>query len=416
MEASGVTDTVGAVIRLLRRKPVTVTRNSRPVERVSREAPPPELKVANAARTRARTLLEEQLSAVPDDAASVSELADRLLRDENDRWTVLTPVAMKTETGARLELQKDGSVFAHQDRAFQDDTYSLVSQCKLKGIMGLRLEVLADSRLPYSGPGWGANGNFLLNELTLEAAPAERPDQARVISLRNPSADFSSGRTVSGYWDIQGTVDGNGGTGWAVYPQLNHDHTAVFELAEPVGEGHPVRLTVRLVHQSVNQSRNLGNLGRFRLSVSGDPAVLDREPKRFAATRLTNPWAKLAAAYHVIGKPQAAERLIAEHPAAARGMDDGYAAAHAWEVAIADSRRALAEHPADPSLMIRLATAYRAADRTREEVPLWAALSSANPKDTLLSLAMAALQAWFGQDQELAVTRQRILPFCKGHR
>ena len=63
--------------------------------------------------------------------------------------------------------------------------------------------------------------------------------------------------------------------------------------------------------------------------------------------------------------------------------------------------------------MIKLAGAYQSAGRTREAVPLLATASAANPKDTLLSLKVAALQAWFGQDREFAATRQRILAFAK---
>ena len=92
---------------------------------------------------------------------------------------------MKTETGARMELQKDGSVFVHQRPPFKNDIYTLVFQSELKDITGLRLEVLADSRLPQGGPGWSENGNFVLSELTLQAAPAESPDKARAIVLRN---------------------------------------------------------------------------------------------------------------------------------------------------------------------------------------------------------------------------------------
>src|SRR5262249_20175653 len=54
--------------------------------------------------------------------------------------------------------------------------------------------------------------------------------------------------------------------------------------------------------------------------------------------------------------------------------------------------------------------------RIREAVPHLATMASANPKDTLLSLKVAALQAWFGQEKELAATRQRILTFAKGTR
>jgi eukaryotic-like serine/threonine-protein kinase len=52
--------------------------------------------------------------------------------------------------------------------------------------------------------------------------------------------------------------------------------------------------------------------------------------------------------------------------------------------------------------------------RTREAVPLMATASSANPGETVLSLKVAALQAWFGEDKELAATRQRILTFALG--
>jgi hypothetical protein len=39
--------------------------------------------------------------------------------------------------------------------------------------------------------------------------------------------------------------------------------------------------------------------------------------------------------------------------------------------------------------------------------------SAAHPQDTLLSLKVAALQAWFGQDGDFAATRQRIFVFAK---
>jgi WD40 repeat protein/serine/threonine protein kinase/tetratricopeptide (TPR) repeat protein len=61
-----------------------------------------------------------------------------------------------------------------------------------------------------------------------------------------------------------------------------------------------------------------------------------------------------------------------------------------------------------------LRQAYLSAGRTREAVPHMAKVSAANPGDTEFSLQVAALQAWFGQDKELAATRQRVLAFAKG--
>jgi WD40 repeat protein/tetratricopeptide (TPR) repeat protein len=340
---------------------------------------------------KAQALYQRALEADPDDELVASGLAQVLLdqhKQENPaRWVVLTPVEMKTETGARMELQEDGSVFVHQNQPFQDDTYSLVFPTEGKGITGLRLEVLADSRLPGGGPGWGTtNGNFWLNEVTLEAAPPGSPDRAKAIPLRTAWADFSQvdygGPGVQGAvdGDVRRAVDGKAGTGWAVYPEVNRDHTAVFELAEEIGGGPTSQLTVRLIHQRFKQNQNLGNLGRFRLSVSGSPAPLDWERKHAAATNLADPWHRLAAAYHVIGNQPALDELLRHHPAAEFGI----------------------------------AQLYVAAGRTREAVALLARASAANPQDTTLSLRVAALQAWYGQEKELAATRQRILVFAQG--
>ncbi|HEV3436751.1 MAG TPA: sigma-70 family RNA polymerase sigma factor, partial [Gemmata sp.] len=58
--------------------------------------------------------------------------------------------------------------------------------------------------------------------------------------------------------------------------------------------------------------------------------------------------------------------------------------------------------------------ANQPADVKTEEVAHLAKKSAANPQDTLLSLDVAALQAWFGQDEELAATRKRVLAFANG--
>jgi hypothetical protein len=67
-------------------------------------------------------------------------------------------------------------------------------------------------------------------------------------------------------------------------------------------------------------------------------------------------------------------------------------------------------------VLAKLATAYQSASRTREAVPHLAALSAANPKDTLVLAKVAALQAWFAQEQDFAVTRQRALATAEGTR
>ena len=61
-----------------------------------------------------------------------------------------------------------------------------------------------------------------------------------------------------------------------------------------------------------------------------------------------------------------------------------------------------------------MANSYFSLGRTREAIPHLVTVSSATPKDTSLALKVAALQAWFGQDNELAANQQRTLAIAKG--
>src|SRR5262249_33132065 len=83
------------------------------------------------------------------------------------------------------------------------------------------------------------------------------------------------------------------------------------------------------------------------------------------------------------------------------------------ERAIAEYHKLVTDQRPDVALLAKLATAYQSAGRTREAIPYLMKASAANPNDTLLSLKVAALQAWFGQKKELAATLQRIRAFAK---
>ena len=112
------------------------------------------------------------------------------------------------------------------------------------------------------------------------------------------------------------------------------------------------------------------NLGHFRLSVSDDPTAFDREQKRLATMKLTDPWTKLAAAYHFIGDQPALERLakaleklVKHHPATAVVIADLYAADRDWERAIAEYSKHITGQTADANLLAKRAKAYEATER-----------------------------------------------------
>jgi hypothetical protein len=185
-------------------------------------------------------------------------------------WQTLEPDSLKSANGAALVKREDNSIFV-RGATPDSDTYTIALKTELRGITGLRLEVLADKALPKNGPGRSDNGNFVLNRLHLAAAPAKEATKAEAVVLRNASADYSQKD-----YAISGAIDDDPKTGWAVFPEVGKTHVAVFETDKDIGFDGGTLLTVTL-----DQSYGFKHtLGRFRLSVTtaARPVRLPRLP------------------------------------------------------------------------------------------------------------------------------------------
>ena len=79
-----------------------------------------------------------------------------------NRWAVLEPKTMVSSNKSVLTKEADGSISVSGRNSNCEVT--IVVETELTGITGLRLEVLADKRLPSGGPGRANDGNFVLNE------------------------------------------------------------------------------------------------------------------------------------------------------------------------------------------------------------------------------------------------------------
>ena len=354
--------------------------------------------LANAARTKARALFETALSKDPANPALASELADIVLEATAPEWITLMPAELTSQGGASLTLRSDGSILAggtNPDR----DVYTLVAKPDLTRIAAIRLEALTDSSLPNTGPGRSGAGNFHVSEI-------------RVFSGGQPS-NLTNIMVVYGEQEqfrdaIDGKIDQS--SGWGIWPRTGQNNTALITTRFERAPDDNLKIELYFSRSQWTQH----NLGCLRLSVSGDPAIIARERPRFAAMALLDPWARLAAARQLAGDPQALGKLLEQHPKAAAGIAELYAAAGDWDHAITEFRKVLASQPADGALLTRFGEIHLAAGRTREAIPLLAKASAAIPENTILSLKVAALQAWFGQDAELAASRQRILAFAQG--
>ena len=182
-------------------------------------------------------------------------------------WTPLTFAEMKSKVGATFKQNDDQTVLV--TGALNKDTYQLAASTTLKRITGLRLEALPDDSLAARGPGRAQNGNFVLSEIKLTAAPAEDTAQATGVRLHKATADFNQDN-----WHVSGAVDGNPATGWAVSPKFGVPHTAVFETAAVFTSDGGAKLSLELL-QDYPDGKHL--LGKFRISVTDAPQPLRSE-------------------------------------------------------------------------------------------------------------------------------------------
>jgi mono/diheme cytochrome c family protein len=176
-------------------------------------------------------------------------------------WEMLEPTTIKSLEGATLTLQPDGSILAAGKNA-KFDTYTIVASTNMKKIAAVRLEALAHPSMVKSGPGRAINGNFALSHFRLEIAPRSSATTANLaaVKLGGARATFEQKGLP-----VQGAIDNDPKSAWAIDPQFGKDHAAIFELADAAGFDGGTRLVFTLKFEN-NDGHNLG---RIRLSASG---------------------------------------------------------------------------------------------------------------------------------------------------
>ena len=190
------------------------------------------------------------------------------------KWVALKPENMTATNKATLELQKDLSVLAKGKNGKGD--YQIVAHTNLKGLSAIRLEVLTDPSLPAKGPGRASDGNIVLSEFEVYAAPKSKPDQKTKLSLFNAQADFSqNGYLVASA--INGKVVAQG-DGWALAPQTGKSHVASFDIQSNAATDYKETILTFVLKQQY--SSNTHSIGRFRLSAtnSAGPTTLEKHP------------------------------------------------------------------------------------------------------------------------------------------
>jgi WD40 repeat protein len=218
-------------------------------------------KVAEQERLRAERITKAEAEQQQYEATLPAKLAEwEKKQNASVQWVPLDPSALVSSPNVALTKQPDLSVIAAAGPGRGNYTFTVPTD--LKGITAIRLEVLPDKALPKGGPGLAGDGNFVLSEFEVTAAPKANPEQAKKVSLQSPLADF----TQAGF-DLVKAIDGKveANTGWAVYPTAGIPHWATFQTAEAIGHDGGSVLKFTLHHQYQAEGYRIG---RFRISVA----------------------------------------------------------------------------------------------------------------------------------------------------
>lgn len=217
-----------------------------------------------AARKSAAAALQAQFDATPDALVIAQREWEQQGRDDlaaHAQWTALHPRSATSEKGVAVAIQPDNSVFVGANPDGGADTLTLSIQTTLAGITGVRIDLLPDQRLPAQGPGRAGNGNVVLSEISIS-----REDGA-AVPLARAAATFEQ----PGF-PAAAAIDGSGepGNGWAIADAAGQPHALFLELAEPLGDGAALPLTINLRQ---NHGEN-HVLGKFRVSATTQPLPL----------------------------------------------------------------------------------------------------------------------------------------------
>ncbi len=190
------------------------------------------------------------------------------------KWAIADKVEAKSRGGANFKVLDDKSLLTSGPNAATEQL-EFTWYASSPTVTAIRVEALADSSFTAQGPGRSANGNFVLTGVKVEAADGS--DSFQVKKIRRASADFEQET-----FPIANAIDDNGGSGWAIHPQVGKDHFAIFELAEPIKSSEAARLKLTLQFESQFAQHQLGRVrlattdSEQPISGSGPPAKIAR--------------------------------------------------------------------------------------------------------------------------------------------
>ncbi|MCC6669864.1 MAG: PSD1 domain-containing protein [Planctomycetes bacterium] len=227
--------------------------------------PPPRLAVPSPQQAARQGALQAKVAEVehameaPDPAVDAEEAAycEREAGRLRALWHQPELRSAVSLGGAQLAAEADGTIVVRGALPAKD-VHELILATPHGDLRALRLLVLPDPARGLCAR--GGNGNLVLTEIEVEAAPLEDPLARRRVELRAARADYAQRE-----YPAERVVDGDPATGWAILEERDRPHELVLEPAAPFGsaKGTLLRVVIRQDSQFPEHT-----LARYRVQVA----------------------------------------------------------------------------------------------------------------------------------------------------
>ncbi len=202
-------------------------------------------------------VLKRQLNA-PEaklDAAQVEWEKENVHGAPDVAWSELRPTQMASDHGSQIVLRDNNTLKVEVAGNAASDTYKLTVSLP-EGATGLKLDVLPSDTLPEKGPGRAHNGNFVLNEFTVEVGGKKRKLSGATATFEQK--DFPAKLAIDGKTDAPKK-------GWGILGNTGREASAYFEFEKPLEKAGDATVAMRQIYGDNH------TIGKFRLSATVAP-------------------------------------------------------------------------------------------------------------------------------------------------
>ncbi|MDF1861082.1 MAG: PSD1 and planctomycete cytochrome C domain-containing protein [Verrucomicrobiales bacterium] len=183
-------------------------------------------------------------------------------------WHPIRPSEVTSVEGTKFRVNEETVVQAIGPNPRQDDyRIAVPAPGEVSRVSGWKLEVFPHESHTERKLSLGKSGEFILTNVKL-LVRKKGLSQVRDIEMKGAVADYEREAKGRKYGKVRDTLDDDPRNGWTTESgDSTKEHTAVFELEEPLTLSPDEELVFVLFHRSTIGD---ANIGRFRISVSGE--------------------------------------------------------------------------------------------------------------------------------------------------